>query len=92
MHFSGDGEVDFIDFLHVMHKTLKKPISDEVIETCFQTLDGEENQFITMRGLERIFVSLGQKRTDDELKEMVAFIDTGDEEGLIKFEGETLHS
>lgn len=83
----GDGEVDFIDFLHIMHKTIKRPIADDVIEQTFKIIDGEENEFITMRGLEKIFLSLGQFRTDEELKQMLSFIDTQDEEGLVKFEG-----
>ena len=73
-----------------MHKTLKKPVGDEVVEQCFKIIDGEENEFITMRGLEKVFLGLGQQRTDEELKDMAAFIDTNDEEGLIKFDGKYL--
>jgi len=82
----GDGVVDFIDFVHFMHKTLKKPIGEEDIEQCFKMIDGEENEFITMRGLEKIFLALGQQRTDEELRDMVGFIDSQDDEGLIRFD------
>ena len=70
-----------------MHKTLKKPIGDDEIEQCFKMIDGEENEFITLRGFEKIFLALGQQRTDDELKDMVSFIDSEDDEGLIRYKG-----
>ena len=70
-----------------MHKTLKKPIGEQEVEQCFKMIDGEENEFITMRGLEKIFLAVGQQRTDEELRDMVSFIDSEDEEGLIRYKG-----
>ena len=82
--------IDFIEFLHFMQKKIKQPITDEDMEQCFKVFDGEDNGFITIRGLERVFLSLGQKHTDEELKEMASFVETEDEEGLINFDGQCL--
>ncbi len=81
--------IGFIEFLHFMHKKIKQPITEEDMLKCFQVFDSEDNGYITIRGLEKVFLGLGQRHTDEELKEMITFIDTSsNEEGLCTFEGE----
>ncbi|XP_065058496.1 calmodulin-A-like [Rhopilema esculentum] len=79
----GKGEIDFMLFLNFMHKTIKAPIQDDSVEQCFRVFDDEDNGYITIRGLERVFLSFGQQHSSAELREMISFIDTDDEEGLI---------
>ena len=86
MHLSGNGEIDFMEFVHVMHKNIKEPITDENIEQCFKVFDTDEYGYITIRGLERVFLSLGQQCTSTELKDMISFIDSDAEEGLVTIE------
>ncbi|XP_065058483.1 calmodulin-A-like [Rhopilema esculentum] len=82
----GNGEIDFMEFVHVMHKNVKQPITDANMEQCFKVFDSDENGYITIRGLERVFLSLGQQCSTTELKDMISFIDSDAEEGLVTIE------
>ena len=88
--FLGDGTVDFIDFLSFMSKIVKQKIPDEDIEKCFKVFNEEDDGYLTIRGLQRVFLSLGQKPSDEELKEMMAFIDPENQDGLIQYDGKDL--
>eukprot|EP00794_Sanderia_malayensis_P020134 gene20134-22107_t len=83
----GSGKIGFIEFLHMMQRKIKQPITDEDMFKSFSVFDNDDMGYITIRGLEKVFLSLGQKHTDEELKEMIRFINTsGNEEGLCTFE------
>ena len=84
---SGSGHIDFIEFLHLMNKRIKQPITEEDIRQCFDIFDKDEVGYITIRGLDEVFTSLGQRRTDEELKDILKFFDAKNEEGLIEYEG-----
>jgi len=81
-----DGTVDFIDFLSFMSKIVKQKIPDEDVEKCFKVFNEEDDGYLTIRGLQRVFLSLGQKPSDEELKEMMAFIDPENQDGLIQYD------
>ena len=70
-----------------MSKKTKHPIADDDIEQCFKVFDEEDNGYLTIRDLERVFLSLGQRPSEEELKEMLRFIDPANEDGLVQFEG-----
>ena len=70
-----------------MSKIIKQTIPDEDIEKCFKVFNEEDDGYLTIRGLQRVFMSLGQKPSDEELKEMMSFIDPENEDGLIQYDG-----
>lgn len=84
---SGDGVIKFMEFITFMCKTIKNPITDEDIEKCYKVFDTEENGYISIRDLQRVFKSLGQNPTDDELQDMLLLIDPGNEDGLVQLQG-----
>ena len=73
-----------------MFKKIKQPITEDDMVRCFKVFDDEANGFITIRGLERVFLSMGQRHTEEELKEMISYIEVSDkEEGLVTAEGKS---
>eukprot|EP00795_Rhopilema_esculentum_P002777 gene2777-1000_t len=83
---NSSGHIDFIEFLQLMNKSIKEPITEENIRQCFEVFDKDEVGYITIKGLDAVFTSLGQSRTDEELKDMLKFFDANNEEGLIEYE------
>lgn len=70
-----------------MNKEVKSAVSDEDIEKCCKVFDVFDNGYITIKDLQRVFTSLGQNLTDEELNDMLVMIDPGNDDGLVEFQG-----
>ncbi|XP_057315290.1 uncharacterized protein LOC130656452 [Hydractinia symbiolongicarpus] len=81
---SGKGEIDFIDFLTVMGKTMKEPLQEADIEYVFNTFDQNNDTFISPEDMHLTFLTMGVDLTRGEVNAMFEEHDK-DRDGLIDF-------
>ena len=86
---SGNGNIDFPEFLAMMAKKMKESDSDEEIREAFKVFDKDGNGFISAAELRHVMTNLGEKLTDEEVDEMIREADI-DGDGQINYEGKLL--
>ena len=59
---------------------------EEDLKEAFKVFDNDNNGFISQSELRLVMVNLGEKLTDDELKEMILEADI-DGDGQVNYEG-----
>ena len=84
-----NGEIDFIEFIHLMYKVVREPHTEKDIEACFKAFDQDGDDYITPSELKKVFLSLGEKVDDDLIQEMVKELDH-DEDGLVNYDGKLM--
>ena len=72
-----NGQIDFEEFLSIMSSRLDD--SDKSIDIVFKIFDGSSEGKITVEDLQRIADSLGDKPTPEDLKDMIDFVQLGEE-------------
>ena len=83
---TGNGEIDFEEFLQMMSKKIKDTDTEEEIRDAFKIFDKDGNGLISANELRQIMANLGEKLTDEELDEMMREADLNGD-GQIDFEG-----
>lgn len=88
-HFSfvtGNGTIDFPEFLTMMARKMKDTDSEEEIREAFRVFDKDGNGFISAAELRHVMTNLGEKLTDEEVDEMIREADI-DGDGQVNYEG-----
>ena len=84
--FLGNGYVDFVEFVRVVHEQKKYCYSNEDIIEAFNVFDQDKNGFITVDELMRILTGLGDKLSKKEAQEMIKQFDL-DKDGVVNLKG-----
>ena len=61
--FTGNGTIDFEEFLAMMAKKMKDTDTDEEMREAFRVFDKDGDGFITSIELQHVMTSLGEKLT-----------------------------
>lgn len=72
----GNGEIDFDEFCALMIKKMKESEPEEELVEVFRIFDKDDNGKIDWYDLKEIFKELGEKVSDEDLKEMIEEHDT----------------
>lgn len=88
---SGNGTIDFPEFLTMMARKMKDTDSEEEIREAFRVFDKDGNGFISAAELRHVMTNLGEKLTDEEVDEMIREADI-DGDGQVNYEGTLLES
>ena len=86
IHISGNGTIDFPEFLTMMARKMKDTDSEEEIREAFRVFDKDGNGFISAAELRHVMTNLGEKLTDEEVDEMIREADI-DGDGQVNYEG-----
>lgn len=84
--FTGNGTIDFPEFLTMMARKMKDTDSEEEIREAFRVFDKDGNGFISAAELRHVMTNLGEKLTDEEVDEMIREADI-DGDGQVNYEG-----
>ena len=85
---TGNGTIDFPEFLTMMARKMKDTDSEEEIREAFRVFDKDGNGFISAAELRHVMTNLGEKLTDEEVDEMIREADI-DGDGQVNYEGES---
>lgn len=83
---TGNGTIDFEEFLHMMARKMKETDSEEELREAFRVFDKDGNGFISAAELRHVMTNLGEKLTDEEVDEMIKEADL-DGDGMVNYEG-----
>ena len=84
--FTGNGTIDFPEFLTMMARKMKDTDSEEEIKEAFRVFDKDGNGYISAAELRHVMTNLGEKLTDEEVDEMIKEADI-DGDGQVNYEG-----
>ncbi|KAK3092811.1 hypothetical protein FSP39_007470, partial [Pinctada imbricata] len=83
---TGNGEIDFPEFLTMMAKKMKALDVEDEIREAFKVFDRENKGYITASELRHIMTNLGEKLSDADVDEMINEVDV-DGDGQIDYHG-----
>lgn len=86
---TGNGTIDFPEFLTMMARKMKDTDSEEEIREAFRVFDKDGNGYISAAELRHVMTNLGEKLTDEEVDEMIREADI-DGDGQVNYEGNKL--
>lgn len=82
---SGNGTIDFPEFLTMMARKMQDNDTEEEIREAFKVFDKDGNGFISAAELRHVMTNLGEKLTDEEVDEMIREADV-DGDGQINYD------
>ena len=85
--YSGNGTIDFEEFLDMMARKLRETDTEEELREAFKVFDMDSNGYITALELRKVMTNLGEKLSDEEVEEMIKEADV-DGDGQVDYEGE----
>ena len=68
---SGNGTIDFPEFLSLMARKMKDTDTEEELIEAFKVFDRDGNGFISAAELRHVMTNLGEQLTDEEVDEMI---------------------
>ncbi|SPP75544.1 blast:Calmodulin [Drosophila guanche] len=80
----GDGTIDFSEFLHAISQRMASLGSDESLLQAFKTFDRDGSGYISTLELKTTMTMLGEKVTDEDVREIMDEIDQ-DRDGKISY-------
>ena len=83
---TGDGVLEFCDFISVMSGVTKEPLDEWDLKQVFKVFDNNDDSFISPGEMHRAFLTLGIDLTQHELQDIFEEFDE-DEDGLISYDG-----
>lgn len=86
MLLTGNGTVDFREFLTMMSKKLSSRDTADEIREAFRVFDKDGNGFISVAELRHIMGNLGEKMPEEEVEEMIQEADI-DGDGQVNYDG-----
>ena len=86
LYHTGNGTIDYSEFLTMMSIKMTECDHDEEIREAFRVFDKDGNGFISAAELRHVMTNLGEKLTDEEVDEMVQEADI-DGDGQVNYEG-----
>lgn len=89
LSLTGNGTIDFPEFLTMMSRKLNDVDSEEELREAFKTFDRDGNGLISAAELRHVMTNLGEKLTDEEVDEMIREADL-DGDGQVNYHGNTL--
>ena len=84
---SGNGIIDFMEFLHLMANQMKGIDTEEELREMFKVFDMDGNGFISEEEFKWTMMNLGQQATEEEVEEIIRTADLNGD-GQIDLEGE----
>ncbi|KAG8971193.1 hypothetical protein FRB90_010570 [Tulasnella sp. 427] len=72
----GNGSIDLPEFIAMMEKRLKDTTEEEEILEVFKVFDKDGDGMINAAELRHVMWNLGEKMTEDEVKDLIAEADT----------------
>ncbi|XP_007442524.1 calmodulin-like [Python bivittatus] len=85
LFLTGNGTIDFPEFLTMMARKMKDTDSEEEIREAFRVFDKDGNGYISAAELRHVMTNLGEKLTDEEVDEMIREADI-DGDGQVNYE------
>ena len=82
----GSDEIHFSDFITLMGKTIKEPLSEQDFETSFKCFDKDKDGLLSVTDVQTVFISQGTDLTEMELNEVFMEYDE-DKDGIIDYQG-----
>ena len=82
---SGDGELDFPEFLLLMSNSMKDNGSEDELVEAFKVFDRDGDGSVSVDELMTIMTMLGERLTREEVETMIRDADK-DEDGELNFE------
>lgn len=86
MLFSGNGTVDFDEFVAMMSRYYSTMDPEKEMRDAFRVFDKDGNGYISKSELKSVMHSLGEKLNDQEIEEMIRAADA-DKDGAINYSG-----
>lgn len=73
---NGDGSIDFSEFLTLMARKIKDTDMDAEMKEAFRVFDQNGDGYISKEELKTLLQSIGERMTDDEVKDLLDSVDT----------------
>lgn len=70
-YFSGNGTIDFPEFLAMVATQLKDTHTDEEFREAFNVFDKDNNGFISASEVREVMKSLGENLTDEQIEKII---------------------
>eukprot|EP00440_Ansanella_granifera_P015542 gb/GFBE01016891.1/.p1 GENE.gb/GFBE01016891.1/~~gb/GFBE01016891.1/.p1 ORF type:complete len:245 (+),score=84.48 gb/GFBE01016891.1/:1-735(+) len=80
----GSGSIEFNEFLALMTKRMEGSSNEDDIAEAFKLYDRDNNGFISVANLQYMLTTLGEKFSDDDVKEMLLEADS-DGDGKVNY-------
>ena len=84
---TGNGTIDFPEFLTMMAKKMMDTDTEEENKEVFRVFDKDGNGHISAAELRHVMTNLGESLTDEEVEEMIREADV-DDDVQVNYEGE----
>ncbi|XP_076057129.1 neo-calmodulin-like [Oratosquilla oratoria] len=68
---SGDGTIEFNEFLQMMSKKLKDVDNEDELKEAFKVFDKKNSGFLSSSELRHVMTSLGEKLSEEEVEDML---------------------
>nr|AAA92677.1 calmodulin-like protein [Pisum sativum] len=81
----GNGTIEFDEFLNLMARKMKDTDAEEELREAFKVFDKDQNGYISPSELRHVMMNLGEKLSDEEVKQMIKEADM-DGDGQVDYD------